>query len=47
MGDEPEHSEEAVLMPKVGDKHFPYTKKGEKAATDYAKKTGQKEVKKR
>ena len=29
-------------MPKVGNKHFPYTKAGEKQARDYAKKTGQK-----
>lgn len=36
-------------MPKVigkngGSKQFPYTKKGEKAASSYAKKTGGKEV---
>jgi len=29
-------------MPKVGNKHFPYTKAGEKQAKAYAKKTGQK-----
>ena len=28
-------------MPKVGDKHFAYTAKGKKAATQEAKKTGQ------
>ena len=28
-------------MPKVGDKHFAYSKKGKKAAKAYAKKTGQ------
>jgi len=26
-------------MPKVGGKHFPYTKEGKKAAASYAKKT--------
>ena len=31
-------------MPKVGKKHFPYTKKGKKAAKEYAKKK-KKEVK--
>ena len=29
-------------MPKVGKKHFSYTKKGKKAAKKYAKKTGKK-----
>ena len=29
-------------MPKVGKKHFAYTKKGEAAAKAYAKKTGKK-----
>ena len=29
-------------MPKVGKKHFPYTKKGKKAAKAYAKKQGKK-----
>lgn len=29
-------------MPKVGDKHFSYTPKGQKQAQAYAKKTGQK-----
>lgn len=29
-------------MPEVGDKKFPYTKKGEKAAKKFAKKTGKK-----
>jgi len=29
-------------MPKVGKKHFAYTKKGKKAARSYAKKTGKK-----
>jgi len=33
-------------MPKVGKKHFAYTKAGRKAASAYAKKTGKK-VKKR
>ena len=27
-------------MPKVGNKHFSYDKKGRKKAKDYAKKTG-------
>lgn len=29
-------------MPKVGDKHFSYSKKGKKAAKAYAKKKGKK-----
>lgn len=29
-------------MPEVGDKKFPYTKKGEKAAKKFGKKTGKK-----
>ena len=29
-------------MPKVGDKHFAYSKAGQKAAKTYAKKTGRK-----
>ena len=29
-------------MPKVGTKHFSYTKGGKKAAKSYAKKTGKK-----
>ena len=29
-------------MPKVGKKHFAYTKKGKKAAKTYAKKRGKK-----
>ena len=29
-------------MPKVGNKKFPYTDKGKKAATSHAKKTGKK-----
>lgn len=29
-------------MPKVGGKHFPYTKAGQAAARAYAKKTGKK-----
>jgi len=29
-------------VPKVGKKHFPYTKKGKKAAKAYAKKKGKK-----
>jgi hypothetical protein len=31
-------------MPKVGKKKFPYTRKGEKAAASYAKRTGKKMV---
>ena len=31
-------------MPKVGNKKFAYTRKGEKAAKAYAKKTGKKMV---
>ena len=31
-------------MPKVGNKHFSYTKAGKKAAKDYAKRTGKKMV---
>ena len=34
-------------MPKVGKKKFSYTKKGKKAATEYAKKTGRKITKKK
>ena len=33
-------------MPKVGKRHFPYTKTGEKQAQQYAKKSGQKMTKK-
>ena len=29
-------------MPRVGNKHFSYTKKGKKAAKEYAKKTKKK-----
>jgi hypothetical protein len=29
-------------MPKVGEKHFSYSKKGKKAAKQYARKTGKK-----
>ena len=29
-------------MPKVGHRHFKYTKEGKKAARSYAKKTGKK-----
>ena len=29
-------------MPKVGSKHFPYTKQGKKKARGYAKKRGKK-----
>jgi len=29
-------------MPKVGGKHFSYTKKGRKAASSYARKSGKK-----
>jgi|TARA_R110000823_G_scaffold309298_1_gene433417 hypothetical protein len=32
-------------MPKVGDKHFSYSKAGQKAAKTYAKKTGSKVTK--
>ena len=31
-------------MPKVGNKHFPYTAKVERAARSHAKKTGQRVV---
>tara|TARA_R100000008_G_scaffold86281_1_gene78699 strand:- start:4368 stop:4583 length:216 start_codon:yes stop_codon:yes gene_type:complete len=31
-----------LVMPKVGDKKFSYSKAGQKAAKTYAKKTGQK-----
>lgn len=34
-------------MPKVGNKHFSYTAKGEKAAKAYAKKTGKKMISKK
>ena len=34
-------------MPKVGGRHFAYTKKGQKAEKSYAKKTGKKVTKKR
>ena len=34
-------------MPKVGKKHFSYSKKGRKAATAYAKKKGKKVTRKR
>ncbi len=34
-------------MPKVGKKKFSYTKKGKKAAKEYAKKTGKKVTKKK
>jgi hypothetical protein len=34
-------------MPKVGGKRFSYSKKGKKAASRYAKKTGQKVAKKK
>ena len=34
-------------MPKVGGRHFAYTKKGQKPAKSYAKKTGKKVTKKR
>ena len=33
---------EALSMPRVGKKHFPYTKKGRAAAKQHAKKTGKK-----
>lgn len=29
-------------MPRVGDKHFPYSKEGRKMAEEYAKRTGKK-----
>lgn len=35
-----------VYMPKVGGKHFPYTKEGEKKAKEESKKTGKPVVKK-
>jgi len=35
------------VMPKVGKKHFSYTKAGNKAAVNYAKKTGAKVTKKK
>jgi hypothetical protein len=35
-------SDRRAAMPKVGNKHFPYTPAGEKAAKGYAKKTGKK-----
>ena len=34
-------------MPKVGRKHFSYTKSGQKAATKYAKTTGRKVTKRK
>jgi hypothetical protein len=34
-------------MPKVGKKHFSYSKAGRKAASAYAKKTGKRVTKKR
>lgn len=34
-------------MPKVGKKHFSYTKAGNKSAASYAKKTGAKVIKKK
>ena len=34
-------------MPTVGPKKFKYTKKGKKAASDYAKKTGKKVTRKK
>jgi hypothetical protein len=34
-------------MPKVGNRHFSYDKKGRKKAKDYAKKTGKKVIKMR
>ena len=34
-------------MPKVGKKHFSYTKAGRKAAKEYAKKTGKKLTRKK
>jgi|TARA_R100001143_G_C3248484_1_gene82399 hypothetical protein len=34
-------------MPKVGKKHFSYSKKGKAAAKAYAKKTGKKMTKKK
>tara|TARA_Y100000310_G_scaffold331784_1_gene406012 strand:+ start:1170 stop:1298 length:129 start_codon:yes stop_codon:yes gene_type:complete len=33
-------------MPKVGERHFSYSKKGKKMAKDFAKKTGKRIVKK-
>ena len=34
-------------MPKVGSRHFSYSKSGQKAAASYAKKTGKKVTRKR
>lgn len=34
-------------MPTVGSKHFPYTPAGEKAASNFAKKSGKKMVKRK
>ncbi len=34
-------------MPKVGKRHFSYSKKGQAAAKSYARKTGQKVTKKK
>ena len=34
-------------MPKVGKRHFSYSKKGQKAASAYAKKPGKKMTKKK
>ena len=34
-------------MPKVGDKHFSYSAKGQAAAKKYARKTGQKMMNKK
>jgi len=34
-------------MPKVGSRHFAYTKKGKAAASKYAKKTGKKMTRKK
>jgi len=36
-----------ILMPKVGNRHFSYTKAGQKAAKKYAKITGKKVTKRK
>ena len=39
--------DQETVMPKVGRKHFSYTKSGQKAATKYAKTTGRKVTKRK
>ena len=41
------YKEEEIAMPKVGNKHFSYTKKGRAAANAMAKKTGKKVTKRK